>query len=436
MQRPLSPLEQAFCLSEPPVPMNFVMVACFRDELDEATLRQVLHCLRARYPMGALRLDSDAHGGLCFTAAGVAAFPLSVSEQAYPMTWQQVAAQELGTDFDLATGPLARAVLLKHGASRRADLILTFHHGIADGMSGVYFLRDLLGLLHDAQANLPDVPPLPDLHSLISPLARPSPALQAQVLGMKSGLWLMRHFPPFGRRFPPADRLIEGRFPWQCFGVTARSLTQPQTARLATRCREKGTSVHAAVCAAWLRARLESGLEAGIWKRAVSCPVNLRGFLNAENTFGVCMSNAVVVADCRPGRDFWDIACQVKARINCEIQTGRVYHWALMMGELARSSPGDVRWALPAFATQPVRYDFSISNLGRLCLPTAGTSPVLEAVYGPVVNTSEREMTVGVSTACERLTMTLAYRDFVLDPMQAEKMATKAVDILAEAVGG
>lgn len=439
MRRSLSGFEKAFCLSKPLVPINFSIVACFTGEPDETALRLALGRLREYYPMAALRLD-DEHGEPCFTSAGVPGFPLRVAEQIHEGTWQQVATQELGNNFDLAKGPLIRAVLLKRRISQSAsaigaDLVLTFHHGIADGMSGVYFLRDLLYLLNDPQANLPAMPQPPDLLSLIPATAKRSLSLKAQILGMKSGLWLMQHFPPFRLLFPPADRLIEGRPPWRHFGLVSRCLTQAQTSRLAALCREMGTSVHAAICTAWLRAWLEINPGIRNWKRAISCPVNLRGLLKIDNTFGMAMTNAIITADCRPSRDFWEIAREIKNRLNQDSQLGRVYRWVLTMVGLMNSSPEAMRQAVPAFATQPVNYDFSISNLGRLSLPAQNGSLKLESIYGPIVNTSEQELTVGISTACDQLTMTLIYRDFVLNPAEAEKMADKAVNILSQILG-
>lgn len=442
MRRSLSGFEKAFCLSEPLVPINFALVANFTGVLDEIALRQALGNLRERYSMAAMRLEYDEYGKPCFTRAGVPDFPLQVIEQGNDDHWQQVAAQELGQNFDLAQGPLIRITLLKKhshfGESSdtvSAHLVLTFHHGCADGMSAVYFLRDLLYLLNDPQADLPVMPPPSDLLSLIPKTIRRSLSPKIQVLGMKSGLWLMRHFPPFGQRFPPADRLIEGCPPWHHFALVSRCLTQAQTSHLATICREQGTSIHAAISTAWLRAQAEINLDVRQRKQVISIPVDLRVRLNIENAFGMYMSNVVIAVDGRMNRDFWTIAREIKVRLNHDIQTGRVYRWVLAMLGLMDSPLETVRQVVPAFATQPVDYDFSISNLGRLPLLTQSGDLKLEAVYGPIVNTSEREMTIGVSTACNRLTMTLTYRDFVLDPVEAEKMADKTLEILTQVMG-
>lgn len=433
MQQPLSGFEKAFCLSEPRVPINFAITARFAGEPDEAALRKALLVLRDFYPMAAIRLVKDEHGEPCFSTEGVDGFPLKVIDQAGDDEWQKVVGQELGDDFDLAHGPLVRAVLLKRSAG--TDLILTFHHGIADGMSAVYFLRDLLSLVQDPTKDLPVMARPDRLLDRIPAKVKESPGVKMKIAGMKTGLWLMQHIKPFASFYAPADRLIDASPPWQHFRIASRCLTPAQTSHLALRCREEGTSVHAALSAAWLRARLAVHPDRKGWKRTISSPVNLRGQIQLENTFGMVMSNAITTVDCSPERGFWDVAREMKRLLQQESQTGRVYHWLLTMYGLMDLPLNTLRRAVPIFATQPLNYDFSMSNLGQLPIPLRAGSLELEAVYGPVVNTSEQELTVGIATVLNRLTMTLTFRDFVLNPVDAQSMADKAIDILGQAAG-
>ena len=438
MRRLLSGLEKAFCLSEPLVPINFCIVTCFAEGIDETNLRRSLNSLHQRYSMAAIRLERDANGKPCFTSEDVPDFPLQVIEQKGDESWQKIVTQELGKNFDLQKGPLIRAALLKcHHTSKQSgtDLVLTFHHGIADGTSAVFFLHDLIRLLVDPQSDLPELPQSPDLLGLIPGMAKQSGLLKAQVFGMKSGLWLMQQFKHLGLQFKRADRMIDGAFPWQHFDLANRCLTQAQTGHLVARCRAEGTSIHAAISAAWLQALHELGQGNKRWVGTISSPVNLRGLLNTGNVFGMYMSNAVITANCDPVHPFWDIAREIKAHLDREIQTGRVYRWALTMIGLMDSPSDAIRQAVPTFATQPVGYDFSISNLGRLSLPTQGNPLKIDCVFGPIVNTSEQELTIGIATINDKLTMTLTYRDFILDSAKAEHMADKVMEILGQATG-
>ncbi|MEI9901129.1 MAG: condensation domain-containing protein [Hyphomicrobium sp.] len=94
-------------------------------------------------------------------------------------------AKELATPFDAHAAPLVRAVLVND--DDRCVLILVAHHAIADGMSLVYLIRDVLRALgtnplevlpmlpaaDDLLALRHSRPPLPALRSLPLPLPAP-----------------------------------------------------------------------------------------------------------------------------------------------------------------------------------------------------------------------------------------------------------------------
>lgn len=73
-----------------------------------------------------------------------------------------------------------------------------------------------------------------------------------------------------------------------------------------------------------------------------------------------------------------------------------------------------------------------MSNLGRLKFNNADQ---LTAIYGPIVNTSEQELTVGVSTVHDRLTMSFSYRDFVVSKEIGKKMSDRVLEMLGEVTG-
>ncbi|MFF7633579.1 condensation domain-containing protein [Kitasatospora sp. NPDC008050] len=74
---------------------------------------------------------------------------------------QRAARAELAMPFDLATGPLIRARLLRFAGTDHA-LVLTFHHLVVDGWSMRIILRDLAAL-YSARAGGPPAR-LPELH--------------------------------------------------------------------------------------------------------------------------------------------------------------------------------------------------------------------------------------------------------------------------------
>jgi NRPS condensation-like uncharacterized protein len=436
MQRQLTGFEKAFCLSKPLVPINFSIVACFSESVDEKALQQTLNKLRPRYPMAFVRLTRDLNGKDYFDSSNIPDIQLKVLSSTRENDWQKLAALDLAENFDLSLGPLIRATLI-HPAHQNKEtpgdqLLLTFHHGIADGMSAIFFLNDLISWMHDPLTLLPEMQNPPDLLSLISEKSVNSSSVKTQIMGMRCGLWLIKRLSDLGIHFTSADRLIDDRFPWQHICLTSRYLTEDQTTRLGIRCKEEGASIYAAICAAWLMARLQI-LPESVKQNSISCPVNLRPYLNIENVFGMYMSNTILQAACGPAQTIWEIACEIQTNLKENIDTGKVYEWALTMIGLMASDSDSLPLAMPTFATQPVKYAFSISNLGRINLTEINRSPRLKAIYGPIVNTSEQEMTVGISTYKGLLTMTLTYHGFVLKDNKADQIADLACELLCKA---
>ena len=401
-----------------PTPINFGLMAQFSTSPDEDELKTALLRLANIYPTyGAKQTDSSD-----------SAFPLTILD-APDLTWKHVVVEQLGLPFDLETESPIRLVLLRTDQGV-ANLIITFHHGVADGMAGVFFLQDLLTLLADVNAEIEPLAPDPNIMTIVPESVKNSFKLKISCMGMKIMMRLMWIMGKLGKKWPAPDRLIDGKAPWAHMQLTSRDLSIDQTLSLVSRCKAEETSVHAAISTAWLRARHELIPERN-WKRTVSSPVNLRGFTGSGKAFGLVMSNFVNTVDCSPSRNFWDIARDLKQQMAADIASGEMYNWLAQTLQMVTLPPNLTAFVMNVFFTQPPGYDFSLTNLGRLNLSHAEN---VNAVYGPLVNGGEQEFTVGVSTHSNHLTMSFAYRDFVLSKEKAEKMADLAVALLGEAV--
>mgnify|MGYP001552782465 CR=1 FL=1 len=401
-----------------PAPINFGLMAQFSTSPDEDELKTALLRLANIYPTyGAKQTDSSD-----------SAFPLTILD-APDLTWKHVVVEQLGLPFDLETESPIRLVLLRTDQGV-ANLIITFHHGVADGMAGVFFLQDLLTLLADVNAEIEPLAPDPNIMTIVPESVKNSFKLKISCMGMKIMMRLMWIMGKLGKKWPAPDRLIDGKAPWAHMQLTSRDLSIDQTLSLVSRCKAEETSVHAAISTAWLRARHELIPERN-WKRTVSSPVNLRGFTGSGKAFGLVMSNFVNTVDCSPSRNFWDIARDLKQQMAADIASGEMYNWLAQTLQMVTLPPNLTAFVMNVFFTQPPGYDFSLTNLGRLNLSHAEN---VNAVYGPLVNGGEQEFTVGVSTHNNHLTMSFAYRDFVLSKENAEKMADLAVELLGEAV--
>ncbi|MEV6865902.1 amino acid adenylation domain-containing protein [Streptosporangium subroseum] len=138
-----------------PVPMRLT------GELDLDLLKEALQTLPARHEALRMRFPADADGRPAVHVEASVAVPLrfvAADDEAAA----QVLIEEAATEpFDLADGPLLRALLVRL-ADDDHRLLVTTHHIVGDGWSVDLLLRDLAAAYHalrtGTRATLPDLP--------------------------------------------------------------------------------------------------------------------------------------------------------------------------------------------------------------------------------------------------------------------------------------
>jgi hypothetical protein len=137
----------------------------------------------------------------------------------------------------------------------------------------------------------------------------------------------------------------------------------------------------------------------------VSSPVSLRPRLiqPVPEAAGMYLSTVETRLDCRPGSGFWDRARQFHSNYNRASTDEEVFLMPLMLGALSRHlTKEEMAEAARIYFNRPVKYDFSITNLGRLVFPARAGALHIEYVHN-LVNASEHERTVSVSTFEEKM---------------------------------
>ncbi len=360
-------------------------------------------------------------------------FPIHEIESGTESTWHEIVKEELLNPFITQQGPFARFILLRL-ENHVSDLVGIFHHGKCDGMSAVYVARDVMRLLEEPASSLPAISSQPDRADLIPRSVREDPRVRRQVAWFlfKIRLGIMQ------RRlrswlFPAASQNAEPDAASQRICILTETLTAEQTAALTARCKSEGTSVHAAVCVAWLRAFAElEGRHS--WTRSASSPVSMRERLSVPETSGIYLSMARTEVNCAPDRDFWDMAREFKRELNAATTDENLFLFRLSIDAVFSQIPQrDLKHALPILFDRPVDYDFSITNLGRVdVLAKAGRLKV--QAFHNLVNTSEHERTVCVNTFDGRLTWNHLFRESKMDPARAGKLMISVREELLRAV--
>jgi hypothetical protein len=180
----MNEIERAECLLDAGSSgnMNFSIIVAYRGELQEQTIRQALAFLQAEHRLLRSSLYwSDQGCSFRDTAADV---PLRILPYTGFEQWRLVAREDVRQRFDDPALPLWRISWLN--GSGAGQLLLTFHHAIADGVCGMRLVDQLFSALeHLALGRLPprlgvDIPHLPldglEGLSAMSPQPEPEPA--------------------------------------------------------------------------------------------------------------------------------------------------------------------------------------------------------------------------------------------------------------------
>ncbi|MFF5204854.1 amino acid adenylation domain-containing protein [Streptosporangium sp. NPDC000396] len=138
-----------------PVPMRLT------GELDLELLDRALQTLPARHEALRMRFPADAEGRPTVHVESSVAVPLRVVTADGEAAAQALIDEAATEPFDLAEGPLLRALLVRL-ADDDHRLLVSTHHIVGDGWSVDLLLRDLAAAYHvqraDSQATLPDLP--------------------------------------------------------------------------------------------------------------------------------------------------------------------------------------------------------------------------------------------------------------------------------------
>jgi len=235
--RPLGSVEEMFAAYGEIGSISYSMAARVRGELNRDRLEAGIDVFQRSNEHLSLTIRTGSNGRRYF-ARSPQRIPLRVVDLA-ATSWEEVMENELTAPFP-EDGTLVRVTALL-GRDGEHILLPTFHHSLADGLSAITILKDLLLATSGRQPALAG-------HGIADTLEDTlGPAFQETLTTMAS-----MPPPPFP---PPRNRWAfhRDRNP----AVQGRALTAPATQRLVRRARAEGTTVYAALVAALARARYE-----------------------------------------------------------------------------------------------------------------------------------------------------------------------------------
>lgn len=250
--------------------------------------RSALDQLQRSHPLLSVTVADIGASGPTFVSSS-APLPLRTVEE--PTRWEDVVADELTRRFNPGLAPLARAVLIRERAA--SVLVMSFEHPVADGVSAVSALADMVSVLNGTPLAQHAVPAAQE--DLIAGLVD-APGFESAPTPTPPGAPVDERMTAVGSRRP-----FDGVSP----SVAGVALDVRTTESLRGRCRTERTTVHAAICAATTQVVLS---EPGYDFVRVFSPLSVRHLI--PSTDGVAARTGLARTGFPAGAaaDLWDLA--------------------------------------------------------------------------------------------------------------------------------
>ena len=422
-------------------PLNFSLVARLGGTFSREGLQLAYDLVRRRHPTLGARVEVMP-GGVAYLAAH-AEIKLRIMPRQRDDDWIRIAQEELIVPFDWEHDPPLRMVWVR--GQEVSELVTIWNHGLADGLSAAYVLRELLEQLGTPNEEVVPMVTSPGIEDLV-----PAAILGRQSLRMRARLVATMIKILQGIQSQPC--ILHGVSDQNDLIILPYLFSENETRALLARCRTEQTTLSGALCAAFLLAWAEhSPTELATWRsrllatankgkplrRRASCPVSLRGVLEPPvgESFGQFLTILPVTVDCSAERGFWEIARAAKQELTRLATPERLLRGPLLLRTLREMAASDRLIGPKASRDGRVNYDLTISNLGNLKFPLRFGDLRLEAIFGPATNALRGEQILGANALSGCLAFAFSTHEAVLNRVAALHILDDAIARLGQAVG-
>jgi NRPS condensation-like uncharacterized protein len=416
MKRKLLFLER-FIYGDGTVPKNITYTIKIRGVFTEETLRNALAKVQAKHPALTVAVREDSKGIPWFvTPSPLPEIPVRIVERTSEDDWMLESEKECSLHFDLKNGPLLRMVWIRSGVV--SDLIMVCHHCICDGASIVTLFREILTLIDQPKLSIGKYEPFETIEDLVPQVILSDRRNQRKGRITSAFLRLFLFFVP-GKK----------EIRWGKDYTLRWKLDKASTAALVRRCKTERTTVHAALCAAFLWGfRQVKGDKA---RNQVFCPVNLRRYITEikdDMLFGFATSTTLSL-DKDPKLSFTEQVKKVNARLSEKLENLKVYE-EIMLNEYYHPV---VKKLSQYLSTARGNNDLTFSNMGRVDIPKRFESFEIETIHNPVlIFKSANPNGIIASTFDEQMNFSFLSNDAYLSYEEAEAIRDKAMEVLLE----
>jgi hypothetical protein len=395
-------------------PLNCVFTAKIRGSINPENLHIALSKIQQKHPLLRVRIDEDLEGGPYFILNdNIRKIPVRIAQRFMDDDWLKESETEWYKLFDGINEPLARLVWV--GSATVSELLLVMPHCVCDGSTCVALMREILSLLDNPQQELEAYTSLNWIKELMpDTFDKVKNALKARILSLLGKLFFL--FKDTRNKF---DKGNDYALHWK--------LDEEQTLAIVDACKNAGTSIHAALCVAFMKAFQH--VRCDKFRGKVICPVDIRRFIPEikQDTMFAFAPIVELSMDKKPDMDFWTQARNIKADLTVKIEAMNTYEM-LWMGEYMHAS---VNRMVKFLKATNGTHDITLSNMGRLNITETYRSFELETIYSPTVAFPWRNPNTLVTTTFKnQMDFTFMSNDAFLDKAEALKIKTAAMEIL------
>ena len=359
--------------------------------------------------------------------------PLRVVPRKGEQHWQKELEQELGQPFVSHQAPLVRVALIH--STDVSELIITSHHSISDGASKLLLIRDIVRALATPETSISSqsLPIIPAMEDLI--LGQ----VDENLLSLNS----KNQKTSWQQKSSLSTKLTES--PTQFSNATVEQTSQilpdihfaalspEKTSLLISRCRQEQTTVHAAICSAFLVAIANQNPSEK--QQAIECfsAINIREHLRpvVEEQFGYYAHGKATLQTLTPNASLWEVARSFKDRLNQEITPKKVFEDILRKQEWLSTNP-DLTQFQQAISENLDR-TLIVSNLGRVTFSPQFGQLQVQAIYGPIgIPPGRNQWVVGAVTVGKQLFLTLVLPKSIMCSAEGEDLLEEAIQLLQD----
>jgi NRPS condensation-like uncharacterized protein len=366
--RPLGVIEEFLWLFDFSSPKQFCVIAEIEGETSIPAWRAALDEVQMRHPMLSVCINSTRQRVPQFSQVQDCQIPLRIISPG--IAWEREAEHEIRTLFDPTQAPLVRVSLIHE--PRRSFVLITAHHSVADGMSSVFLIRDMLLALTGQPLERYSLPASIDQLLSVPPRQTSAPGVSFSHTLAKECLQKDIH-------------------------VNSRAMPVELTERLQTRVRAEGTTIHGIVCAAAAAAGRKADTS---WREnpvSVFSPVDIRKLLHLQDECVVAFSKAATTIEPNPSQNLWDVARFIRESLLPFKTLEGLEPGFKAIYEAMSTDMNEAQGAL--FNAAGFSETMMVSNVGKVPYDADFGKLRLRSLWAPVMlRGHEPEQTIGVST--------------------------------------